>query len=254
MQAVARQEITEALMLVFGESGQRLPRTINSAILKQVYRKQVFKHHPDRHASVGGLKARLVNQTAALNRSYSLLTKLMKFGDIETKCYLGDRFKKSVTPKPASRRSGPQGKRPRSPGFKREACPEEFWSGIVPSHELKFGQFLFYNGVVSRGGLMKALAWQISQQHPFGYTAVGLGYFSPSQLSRILDSRIPGELLGDCAIRCGVMTPDQRNAVLRKQQAFLEPIGSYFIRSGILSPSHLHEYLRRQRHHNLAFV
>lgn len=146
----------------------------------------------------------------------------------------------------------PPGATPRKPGGSRRVS--RFWKGSLPKRPLKFGQFLFFSGVIPARELLDALAWQRGQRPPFGQIARDWGILTTQQVIEVLRSKGPGEPFGECASRLGWMTPFEMHAVACRQKNLQRPFGHYFVERGLMDRVAMNQALLHQRIHNHHFL
>lgn len=133
----------------------------------------------------------------------------------------------------------------------RGANQNEFiWRSKMPSRQLSFKQFLFYSGRISFAQLIAATAWQKAQRPRVGQIAKEWGMLTPIEVIDILGQRGRGELFCDAAVRVGVLSNVDREAVLSKQKRMQKRSTSYFVQHNIISPDQVNTLDAQVRQHN----
>ncbi len=77
-----------------------------------------------------------------------------------------------------------------------------------------------------------------------------MGFLTNKQIERLLDCDNDGELLGDGAVRRGLLSNFQRLVILGRQLNLQRPLGEYFVACGMLSTGALEGHLRLHQRHN----
>ena len=192
---------------------------LNATTLKTAYRRQMLRFHPDRQVDAQGA-ARAHEKACTVQAALEVLQN-----------YLANRT--------------------HSP-LKTRLKADDANIRAQPTEPMKFGDFLVWEGVVTRESLNQALREQHHCRPSFGATAVQLGYLGPNELARWLEhqARYPGRL-GDILIRERRLTRCQVNAIIAEQQAHSEPLGTLLSRLGLISQIEIETaYQRYQRTQN----
>lgn len=143
----------------------------------------------------------------------------------------------------------------RRPVFPRQAAPqravgEQYYSGPMPTIELKLGLFLYYSGVVSYQAVVRALIWQRSLRPPIGDFARQWGWLTEKDVSTILAATEIVGSFGERALALGLLTQSQLNLILLHQRSRQQPIGAYFVEQNLLTELTLRHQLRELERHN----
>ena len=119
---------------------------------------------------------------------------------------------------------------------------------------MRFGEFLYYNGLISWQTLITALVWQKRKRPTLGHIAVDNGLLSPTSVIYVLHNTLPFEIFGEAAIRLGLLSRQDVEFLIHKQKARGAPIGRYFIEQGLFSNQNLVKLLMAQARHNASTV
>ena len=98
--------------------------------------------------------------------------------------------------------------------------------------------------------LIAATAWQKAQRPRVGQIAKEWGMLTPIEVIDILGQRGRGELFCDAAVRVGVLSNVDREAVLSKQKRMQKRSTSYFVQHNIISPDQVNTLDAQVRQHN----
>jgi hypothetical protein len=123
-------------------------------------------------------------------------------------------------------------------------------AGAVPNTRLRLGEYLYYRKVISREDLQNACEWQMQNRPMFGQVAIQEGVLSPSDFARVLARLGKNEFFGELAREMRVMSSEQVDRVLKAQNEYNLPIGTYFVEKKILSGQQLVSLLRDLKQHN----
>jgi hypothetical protein len=229
-------------------------RSVELCEIKKAYRRRALDTHPDRFASRDErLRKDSTQRFIEVSEAYETLSRYLTLRD------KGFGFRRSDTggyEQPGNNRPF-YWQRPKSasrfynPG--REAFGFSFWEKEVPLRHLRFGEFLYFSGVISWSFLIKALVWQKKQRPRIGEIAQRWRWFTESQIIGVLKYRRPGELIGETLLRRRLISPFQLSVLLCQQKKIQKPIGEYFVQQGLLTGREIWRYLQRQEAHNIGF-
>lgn len=240
MDGVTTLELERACRVLFGVRRTSL-ETLRAddwrAVLKKTFRRRAFETHPDRASALGRNEATLTAEFRELERAYSLIEEHL-----------------ATPPRPARtpRRSAPR------PSPARATAPKDgplFYRGPMPRRTLRFGEFLYYSGVVSWQQLIASLAWQRRRRPRVGELAVQLGLMSRGEVDALLGRRAregSTRPLAEWAVHVGRLTPPQRAALLARQRAVQPKLGTWFVENGVLTRERLEQLLHCARQMNVA--
>ncbi len=223
--------------------------------IKAAYRRRALQTHPDRFASRGPEYQRLCSERfIAVNNAYETLSSYLKSRE------KGFEFKPARDPENVytspNRQSRAEQYRPSGNNFRsrtEEFSSHFYWQKDVPSRHLRFGEFLYYSGVIPWKILIKALVWQVRQRPRIGEIAQRWRWLTEYQIANLLRYRHPGERLGELLLDNKIITPFQLKILLWQQKRLQKPIGEYFLHQRVLSESQIQAFLRRQESHNFRF-
>jgi hypothetical protein len=208
--------------------------------IKDAYRCQALKMHPDRAAVLGQDEDVLNDRFNALTQAYECLIGAIK-GD-------GRVLIQQSTPRASSGRP-----RYRNTSETSESNPgnDHFYSqdATVPKRKLLIGQYLYYSGYISWKTLIDIIVRQRRDRPRIGQIALDWGLIDPDQLIHILTNRSVNEKFGDYAVRNAYFTERILLAILYKQKKLQRPIGHYLLKYGF-GPGVLERLVKKQKRHN----
>lgn len=210
--------------------------------LKKIYRTRAKILHPDVAGGDGGSFASVV-------QAFEFLDELLAQDPRS--------LEKIIPPEPGRSpevRSGYPSSVPRN--FSRNNTPppgEGQGRGPLPTRPLRFGQYLYYRGIISLDTLIQSLVWQHRRRPTFGRLAQDYDFLSSQTLGIILRQRHGGEKIGEAAVRLGYLDSYQKLVVLGSQRLYRAEVGQYFVEEGVLSSWELERELAAHRNHNLKF-
>nr|WP_319392168.1 hypothetical protein [uncultured Desulfobacter sp.] len=208
--------------------------------IKDAYRCQAFKMHPDRAAALGQEEDVLNDRFNTLTQAYECLIGAIK-GDGE------------VLMQPSTPRASRGRQRYRTPFETSDPGPgdDHFYSpkATMPKRKLLIGQYLYYSGYISWKTLIEIIVRQRRGRPPIGRIARDLGLIDSDQLVHILANRNVSEKFGDYAVRNAYFTQRSLLAILYKQKKLQRPIGHYLLKYGF-GPGVLERLVKKQKRHN----
>jgi curved DNA-binding protein CbpA len=211
-------------------------RGLKPSRIKTVFRKKALLVHPDRLSSVDEYT----------REQYTRLFVETKwaYDHLRRFCEHRDKGKKTVL------KTGP------GPRAARKSEPFQktwYFTGGIPKRKLLFGEFLFYSRVVSWDAFIKSIVLQRKGRPRFGAIAENWKYLTGQEINTLVLSRKFSEMMGDTAMRMGMMNGFQVKTVLNYQRSVQRPIGEYFIENGYISNSGLEMFLRNFQSFNEQF-
>lgn len=219
--------------------------SLDPTMLKTAFRKKALETHPDRAKALGIHEREQTRRFREVKRAYDVL---MPLADKSAPIPDADRVRAHPEPGPGPRT---EQKPPRRPAQARKSS---FYTGIVPGHSLKLGQYLYYSGIITWRHLIDAISWQRRIKPRYGQIAQDWNILDHYQILQILQNRDGGERFGEFARRCGLISDFQHLAILGKQKKHHRLFGEYFLDHGILTQRQLDILLKRlekhNRHHN----
>ncbi len=230
---VTPEIVEKALKLVFGSKSNYadlgMMKSLDQRILKSAFREKVMHFHPDR-AGVLGLDEGVLDELfKRLHGAYRLLNSIV--------------VDKSVLVHGTVRRPAPR---------RAHTAPSRtFYRGRTPETKLKFAQFLYYNGVIDWQSMIDAVTWQLNVRPKIGEIGRAYKFFDHSGVISVIREKKRAEFFGGAALRMGMVSRFQLNAMIGKQKSLNYPIGRYFLEKGVFSSRDLETLLDRSRRHNL---
>ena len=229
--------------------------TIQLSDIKKAYRKRALDTHPDRFAGYGeGYRKARSEQFIAVSEAYSTLNSFLQMRQENGLKFLReDRQRQAHFWKRAHFHQKRAKKTSYANPYSSESVSSFFWAKGAPKRHLRFGEYLFYSGVIPWNLLIKAIVWQRSQRPRIGEIAQRWRWLTESQIEVLLKNRRPGERLGEALLRFSVINSFQLKLLLSHQQRIQKPFGSFFVHNGVLTEAQIKRYLESQRKHNLLY-
>jgi hypothetical protein len=128
-----------------------------------------------------------------------------------------------------------------------------YYKGPTPPTQLRFGSFLYYNGLISYKMLVDALRWQRKQRPLMGQLALIFHYITPKDLAEILFVMDNQSTFGQTGMQLGKLTDDSIETVLAEQKQFGCEIGQYFIKKRMYSQKVINFFLLKFFEHNKKY-
>ncbi|MHC1729435.1 MAG: DnaJ domain-containing protein [Syntrophobacteraceae bacterium] len=252
---LSEPEIFAALRILFASDAKdcrQVLESVHESEIKRAYRIKALQTHPDRFASHGeAYQRRCSERFIQVNNAYAILNSYLKSRDNEPIIRRADSGMK------ASPASGQPFRRQRPrPGndFRGQTWGpfgNSFWQRDVPQRHLRFGEFLYYSGMIPWNSLIRALVWQSRNRPRLGEIAQRWRWLTEFQIKSLLDARNPGERIGELLLHHQIISPFQLKVLLRQQQKIQQPIGEYFVQHGLLNKGQIKAKLLWQANHNL---
>jgi len=236
-------ELFDACGVLFGpdvEVSIEFLKYLQPSGIKDAYRCQAFKTHPDRAAALDQDEEFLNDRFKTLTQAYERLIAAVKGN--------GRVLMQQSKPRTPERRP-----EYRKPTKKPNPYPknDHFYSkkGAVPKRKLLIGQYLYYSGYISWNTLIEVIVRQRRDRPPIGQIAANWGLIDSDQLQYILANRKFSEKFGDYAVRNEYFTQRNLLALLYKQKKLQRPIGHYLVKYG-LRLDVLDRLVKEQKIHN----
>ena len=144
-------------------------------------------------------------------------------------------------------------KRPVQGSDRKQTSPVKLYSGSIPQRRLRFGEFLYYSGIITWHAFVKAIVWQRRQRPRFGDIARRWRYLSEQDIRGIITRKRFSEPIGEAAVRIRFLSQFQVNTILFHQMFSQRPIGEYFVENGFLTKDRVDELLAGLKQHNARF-
>jgi len=248
-----KSEISAALKVLFPDKGDgEVLESLELSGLKSAYRKRALQIHPDRVASCREEYRRgCCESFIEVKHAYEILNSYLKLkaGDFGP----GGREREAFCSTNGSGES--RSVRP-SPAFNSEIdlrgfIERSFYQTGVPRRYLRFGEFLYYSGLIPWQALTRALLWQRKNRPRIGEIAQERCWLTEFQVTGLLRNRHPGDFLGALLLDRGIINSEQLNELLSEQEKFRSPIGKFFLIQKLLDERQMRYCLLRQQMHNL---
>jgi hypothetical protein len=216
-------------------------RSIDQGRVKSAYRRRALETHPDRFSAMDSV---YVNEQTIkfieVTTAYKRLNEFI-FAREENE---RDPFERARQAEAVRQKPEPAARQPNR---------SRFYCGNIPNRVLLFGEYMYYTGSIPYHMLTEAIIWQRGLRPRFGDIALRWKLLSTAELGAVVASKHFGELLGESAVRIGVLSRFQVNAVLFYQRKEQRPIGEYFTANGHIMQFILRRLLIEQRRHNDQF-
>jgi len=112
---------------------------------------------------------------------------------------------------------------------------DERYCGDIPAKPLKFGEYLYYSGFITRRHLLRLLEWQKVSRPLFGQIAISKSFLTPHQFALLLTHLPCSVPIGDKAVELGYLQPEIIPQIIHEQQRYQIPIGEICIENGMIT-------------------
>jgi len=250
-------KVVDAYRVLFvgaGTANSSLLGSVQLPEIKKAYRRRALDTHPDRFAWADEHHRKICTERfLQVADAYETLSTYLALRDkgFEFKredpggfdrVWRGNPFREHK-PEPTSR-------------FRDQAEADfsfSFWEKGVPDRALRFGEFLYYSGVIPWRYLINALVWQRRHRPRIGAIAQRWRWCTEEEIVQLLKNRRLGERLGELLLRRRLISPFQLEVLLWQQRKIQKRIGEYFVDQGLLTEAQIRRYLQHQQQHNLKF-
>lgn len=238
-------DVVSAYKILFGnrvdDSVFRLP---DRKSLKLAYRKKAKLFHPDLAAQSSMSEERLRSIFLKISNAYDTLEKYLGHAKAESEHH----FEK------LARKSRWEPVKPNVPVPTNQCFTRDyFYTGSLPDRKLRFGEYLFYSGVINWQTFMDALVHQCNTRPLIGALCVEAGFIDQNDVVNIMNNRnlLACEKFGEAAVRMGYVTKKEVSYVLKKQFKVGHPFGRYFVDKSLMSRKELQRHLTDFHHRNM---
>lgn len=129
---------------------------------------------------------------------------------------------------------------------------DRFHQGPLPHRPLLFGHFLYYSGLTTWRTITRILIWQKNGRPRCGELGNRFGMLSLDDIALILRNKTPHALFGEVALALGLLTGEQLQALLRRQQRLQKKFGTILLEKQLVDEQELRALLHLFRRHNQA--
>lgn len=191
---------------------------------KSAYRKRARESHPDAHPWVDEAKLQsLKHEFSTVSAAYRELSAFLN-------CRPQARTNPAYTTQFRSRETGVRQKERTATSRGETGDSPLYYTGVIPSVELKIGRYLYFTGVASFQAVVQALSWQRMQRPSIGRLARSNGWLEEADVHYILQSPKVQGRFGERAVQLGFLKPWQQKELLKRQLSCQERLGQYFVR------------------------
>lgn len=127
---------------------------------------------------------------------------------------------------------------------------ERFYRGTVPRRHLRFGHFLYYSGLTNWWTISRVLVWQRIERPRLGELGRRFGMLSGDDIAVILNRKMAFHPFGMTAIDLGFLNEDQLRTLIYHQRRLQKKFGMILVERNLVDQEGLQELLRRFRRHN----
>ena len=269
---VAEQELYRSCRVLFGSDlavGRDFLGYLRHSGLKKAYRLKARQTHPDLAPANSAKSATaILADFISVQQAYENLRRYLEYRDRGFRFQAGGR---SGAPPFADRsgrgpaaghgrpRPGHWSERPAAKAGGRQGASAtdpytRLYSGPIPPVRMRFGNFLYYSGMIDLMTIVKALIWQRSQRPRLGELARRFGWLSDAQVSEVLAGCcVSREKFGASAIRRRLLTERQLTILLGQQKFLQKKFGAFLLEQRIFTSEQIEEMLRRHAGHNAAY-
>lgn len=241
--SVSSSDLVRACQILFSpETSISLSfvKNLDPSTLKTAYRKKALETHPDRARALGVHEHVQSKRFREVKKAYEVL---LPVTEKTVTLYVARSF---MNRSQAKRNDTPREK----PRYNPQSKMSSFYRGYVPNHPLKFGQYLYYSGIITWRHLIDAISWQRRIKPRYGQIALEWNIIDHHQIMNILIQKDQNERFGEYARRSGFISDFQHLAIIGKQKKCHRLFGEYFVLNGILTQRQLDILLIRLMRHN----
>ncbi len=224
--------------MLFGPT-HNLPHLPEISLLKQAYRKQAMRFHPDRSTVTGSSEVRLEEKFKKLNNAYNLLVSMIEGG---------------VSSVPWRKTHTPWTYKPRHFHAKQHTAYNYEKKVFKQRFKMRLAFFLYRKGIIDWNTTIEALIWQTTNRPRVGEIGIRCRYLKREQIYHILRNRRPGEKFLETALRRGFLDVFKTNVILHIQRSYNLPIGRYFIEKKIVNRQELDGLMAELEEYNRKFL
>ena len=243
--AVAISEVVSAYKILFGNGrfsdGFNMP---NKLAIRSAYRKKAKLFHPDLAATSSMNEERLQTIFLKISKAYETLNRYIG----SSKATNSFDFEKVV------HHTKWQPVKPNVPvPVNKTFSSDYYYRGKMPDRKLRFGEFLFYSGIIDWKTFMNALVYQCTNRPMLGAICIDSGFIDQNDVINIMNDRnlLGCEKFGQAAVRLRYLTKKEVSYALRKQHQYFQPFGKYFIDKNLISKKQLQRFLTNFHHRNM---
>jgi hypothetical protein len=128
-----------------------------------------------------------------------------------------------------------------------------YYEGNIVPTKLRFGNFLYYSGLISYQMLDDALEWQKRKRPLMGQIAMERGIVIPSHFAETLFHLQNAESFGQVARNLNIMTDANIVDITNEQKKYNCQIGQFFIEKEILDRSDIERLMEQFLEHNYRY-
>ena len=248
MTAITEINVVQACRTLFGKEinvSKDFLHYMQPSGVKSAYRKKAKENHPDFFAA-GPLHIQQ-KQTMLFReilRAYDVLNFFFEQREEVA-------WKPSAEAFRAKRQYAEEKKPASAPARNGE---ETCFYGSVPFRTLQLGQYLYYQGKITFGMLIKALVWQRKQRPSFGEIALRWGWLKSEGHEKIFRLCDWPRRFGEKTVELGLLSVFQVNVILLYQRSRQNQLGSYFVRTGLLSQQEIEDLVLDLKQQNAAVL
>ncbi|NCN05823.1 MAG: hypothetical protein GW949_09340 [Spirochaetales bacterium] len=220
---------SEAVTILFSSP----PKVLTRTIIQKAFTQKVKAVHPD------------LNQQKQKTDPGTLIARIKEARDFLERSPWVSPINSHPQRPPATKQ-----KTPRQTVVRPKPTEKHRW---IPQRTLRFGQYLYYRGLVDWTSLIEGILAQRNSRPSFGTIARELGYLGEKQIVDIRRNLRPGEFFGSQALALGFLRPEQLQQILRSQARYSVPLGRIFVQRGVLTQEELYGYLRDFQNHNRSY-
>ena len=119
-----------------------------------------------------------------------------------------------------------------------------FYSGPMPTFQLKIGLYLYYRGLVPYSAVVDAMVWQRGMRPPLGELAIAWGWLDARAVSFVRCASEITAPFGERAFQLGLLSRSQVSVLLLQQNLRQQRLGRYFVAKGYFTEYEMRTHLR----------
>lgn len=250
----AERELFDACRIIFGldNVSREFLEYIQPSGIKIAYRQKARETHPDLVATQGDLVQR--QHAQLFTNVQNAYEKLNHYLEAREK---GFRFQPLPRPSATSTyqyRTPQPTKTNRSRYTSTQKIfidQNNLYAGSIPNHRLLFGHYLYYCGLINWRTIIQALVWQRGNRPRLGELGSRFGWLKYDDISTILRHRTLLHPFGESAVQLGYLSELQLKSLLFQQKHLQKRFGDFFTENAVFSVSRVELLANNHTHHNI---
>jgi len=275
---IEEQQLFQSCQVLFGSQlkiSREFLEYLQPSGLKGAYRRRAMETHPDALMAAPPLSSALVGNDHfhRVQQAYEQLSSYLQMKDRRplpprgnppppftpgradgSPWATGNKGHQTFSSRPAGRPAG-QPTCGRQTGWAPDYSPtDNLYDGPLPQRPLLFGHFLYYSGLANWRTIARILTWQRSERPRLGELGQRFGMLRPTDISAILQEKIPLQTFGQTARNLGLLNEAQVRLLLGQQQRLQKKFGTILLEKNLVDRFELQALLRQFERHNATVL